>query len=1837
MKKKIKFVLILSFFLIAVLAVFGASLIKDVKANSIEKLGKFADGTVPAWVVGHEEKVKTKFTQAYSTAGFTANIENEIVPVDLGAKAQVMLFQKVGTEGALVLNDVDGKMIVIKDSNLSTTLNTLLTDEDTTNNYVILGLVKDNENVEHIITTVGTYHYDTETSKLVVSPTIVGKGDHDYSDVTQNDFNKAYQFGYNYYENGLGLPTGAVVKHYYNTRDLQSSGLYVANNTSSIKAYTFQEFDNGYIIQARVRQFTPSTGAQGGNATVAHGAAPILKDMYNAVLTIEGNTGTGTVNENQVDTLLDKTGAPVSIEYTINGVRYQNFEYGYVKYDGTNVTFVEDLVVDSQGTEMNRRIGAGESFNNWNNTQNNKVYQISWERLRVGMHFRDAMGELIRAGRCPYATTEADPLGNNGIHHVPHESNGIGVIHIYKNGTGQSIGYGNAFLLQGYWYNKVYEIAPPLNQSINKKSTIGCPSDYWKTLFDVTYQSYEKGFAYTDGITSVWLNEAEFSEFMGAYETVEEALVAKGIAEENHTVKFLDYSGKVIKEVTVKHGETVAENQLPDKAMVPVPGNGEFVSFGDDVLTTPIVSKNVEFAAVYNAENYAVNYVLPSGAVNDLNPTKHYVGVSTNLKPASLEGNYFLGWFTEETYENRVYKIASDLKEDVTLYAKFGTSLTVDQVGEFAYQEVPDWVVGHEETVKKAFENAYQLAELTALPNSYVQEVDLTNARVMLYQIIGNEAVIVLNEVKGTAMTIKNVALVQTLFSLPDEQKSILLNVVTSTDTYLVTDKGIFKLVEGNPVAQELFIGKNTVEDEIAPGINLSDVIINDFGKAYKLGLTAGLNLGLPVGTVETRKYTTIDIVNNTGRLNITKNEDGTYTTVTSEKDYYIQEFENGYIIMGQQKSQAQYGAAPISKEMYQKVIAIEGNNLLQLTGAPVSLPITVNNVLYQNFEYGYVKVSGDEVSFHIYESVDNLGNVITLIVGQPRSFSEWNKTSNNGRYFAYERLRITQEFRNLFGKLLSEGRLPYVVLEADPYGLLKFHQNVCSAPSYGLWMIMKGGDGIALGYGNCFIYQTNWYTMTYELNPDFNRPSGVDNKNGAGRPIDYWKTLYNISYQLCENGLIYNEDTYMPVKNNSTLDAANHAIVGDAFIEFMSGYETVEEALIGHGFAEAVHTVTFVNEKGEVLGTVKVNHGESISKEDLPVAPVIEGYVFESYSEGYDKPILRKGLSFTANYGIDTIDDVSGKYKTVNYSVVSGTLSFWYEDEEYKVTVNSPLFEAWRQKRETVEEAIVLNGLPIYADDTNFITTLKWYYIADGNVLNKATIGELSEEVTTVVANTTSVTIGEYQRKLIQDSFGDAYIFARERGGFELGLPTGNASIRKYVPNSNDKGTVYDVIIQEFTNGLIVQKGYDNAAFPIYGDMLTAWRSDAAGEMLSDSGIGVVESRQFKLADGSIAQNFTYGNIILKEGEDPVITFTEGKQLDYNGQLVDYRFGRLESRNNAKKGHVEFEHEFLRVYEAYMALYSELTKSGYKMLATIETLHEWNANGITQGFAPTDSTASVWGQTNFTPMVMKDPYGKPYIVRNEILYKWAGLGGNVGENNIGFPLENDFVLEAEATHNEEELKFNVSYQNFERGYIRSYIINDTAVCEHYAGYNVSATGEHTNLATGLVEETPAYDLSALDIVVPVVDKTNLIAKLAELVALREGILELNDDIANLPKENKYAEKSLLDEADALIAEIQAIISNEEATENDILEALVSIQGMMSNLNNRAINGQKEESQVTQTPPDNPTTTTTTPTPGGNTTEPQKRGCKSVILPSIVGFIVVLGVIGFTTVRRKKH
>ena len=93
-----------------------------------------------------------------------------------------------------------------------------------------------------------------------------------------------------------------------------------------------------------------------------------------------------------------------------------------------------------------------------------------------------------------------------------------------------------------------------------------------------------------------------------------------------------------------------------------------------------------------------------------------------------------------------------------------------------------------------------------------------------------------------------------------------------------------------------------------------------------------------------------------------------------------------------------------------------------------------------------------------------------------------------------------------------------------------------------------------------------------------------------------------------------------------------------------------------------------------------------------------------------------------------------------------------------------------------------------------------------------------------TALKNVTSnIALDAAKKLIIQDSFGDAFIFARDRGGHDLGLPIGDAEIVKLYPNPSVTTEWIDVIVQEFENGKIMQEVYDNAA-PIYGNMHTIW-----------------------------------------------------------------------------------------------------------------------------------------------------------------------------------------------------------------------------------------------------------------------------------------------------------------------------------------------------------------------------------------------------------------------------
>lgn len=432
---------------------------------------KFINGvgnltTTLDWVNGKETQVKQAFEQAYIDAGFTVSPSNPVIEVKFN-QARVMLYQVIDNEGIIFLNEVNGKAFYTTNINVKTETGFLFG-----NDLTLLGIVRQ-DGFEYFITDDAVYQIEATTRTRLINT--VGRGETEtsyvgYWDITLNDFNKAYKFSENYMTS-LGLPLSFVYSKVYNTYDLNSNGTYVTGKPKSDKTYLVQPFENGWIIQARGR-----LEEQFAQYAVQHGAAPILNDMYDLVTGVAGNAN------------LNITGAPVSIEFTYNGIRYQNFEYGYGKLVNGAFSFTHDLVVDIQGTEMSRIIGAGEHFDNWRTEINfTGGYELPWERLRVGQDFRNVVGKMIRNNSKPYNS-------EGGIHHTIHELDGMGVVQIFKDGTGATVGFGNSFVVQGPWWAGAHEIAPELNAfALSNRDILGRPIRDWEKIGSTIRQVFEHG------------------------------------------------------------------------------------------------------------------------------------------------------------------------------------------------------------------------------------------------------------------------------------------------------------------------------------------------------------------------------------------------------------------------------------------------------------------------------------------------------------------------------------------------------------------------------------------------------------------------------------------------------------------------------------------------------------------------------------------------------------------------------------------------------------------------------------------------------------------------------------------------------------------------------------------------------------------------------------------------------------------------------------------------------------------------------------------------------------------------------------------------------------------------------------------------------------------------------------------------------------------------------------------------------------------------------------------------------------------------------------------------
>ena len=329
--------------------------------------------TVPAFAQGHEQNMADQVGEASSSLGAAQGYLTAVI----NDKDRVLLQQDFES-GSVFMNEAGGIAFAVTDQALLTEW-----ENEGTPQGVILGGVVTSGTDSYLLT--DTVVLKKDSANLVTEyDYTVGELPADYNDTVEKErltdrFADAYRFAVNYNadEFELGIPTGAVQAKTYTTRDLETNGKYAESGASSEKTYYVQAFEGGYIIQARLLQ------------SPHYAAASISTEMYAKVTALPDNAG------------LNVTGAPVSRQFKVGDVIYQNFEYGYVKVTDGNAEFVVDKAVSPSGTELSRIIASFED--NWGKKPYNvENLHIQNEQVRLSEQVLAALGDYIdETGKMP--------------------------------------------------------------------------------------------------------------------------------------------------------------------------------------------------------------------------------------------------------------------------------------------------------------------------------------------------------------------------------------------------------------------------------------------------------------------------------------------------------------------------------------------------------------------------------------------------------------------------------------------------------------------------------------------------------------------------------------------------------------------------------------------------------------------------------------------------------------------------------------------------------------------------------------------------------------------------------------------------------------------------------------------------------------------------------------------------------------------------------------------------------------------------------------------------------------------------------------------------------------------------------------------------------------------------------------------------------------------------------------------------------------------------------------------------------------------------------------------
>lgn len=141
--------------------------------------------------------------------------------------------------------------------------------------------------------------------------------------------------------------------------------------------------------------------------------------------------------------------------------------------------------------------------------------------------------------------------------------------------------------------------------------------------------------------------------------------------------------------------------------------NGEYIdnipanSYGDIVLEAKWDDKNTYYNISYNFDD---EVEMPETYV-----TKYIEGLEYDLPVPKKFGYFFRGWYTEETYENRVKSITTETKTDLTLYPQWVKKTRSNTYVSF----LGDSITTYQDTIPQDFPTYYPAGDVNSVDKTW--------------------------------------------------------------------------------------------------------------------------------------------------------------------------------------------------------------------------------------------------------------------------------------------------------------------------------------------------------------------------------------------------------------------------------------------------------------------------------------------------------------------------------------------------------------------------------------------------------------------------------------------------------------------------------------------------------------------------------------------------------------------------------------------------------------------------------------------------------------------------------------------------------------------------------------------------------------------------------------------------------------------------------------------------------------------------------------------------------------------------------------------------------------